>query len=253
MALKIRGNPNNLRKLEASVRAGTRTLQSELLGVVQKSVDRWAQGLIKAIESDQRFSELRSDPDLRGALGMAKQQFRKGSDTDAEDLIAQLRTYKLKTSRSIRFRKVNVKFPTLAQLEKKLTRNLSTISATGGVKVGPRQSWFRWWEFGDRGEITSLTVLRKNIGRIAVNSKGSSRSRDKLLKLIQTKSRSGSALQLNSLPAGASTGITGRNLVTEKYEAFARVFPARLGKAVNDYVRRNSTKISKFYTRATVR
>ena len=190
VGLKIRLKPGTLQRLEASIRVGARTVSGQLIKVIKKESNNWARDLIKAIESDNRFKALQTDGDLRGQLGMARSQFRSGSDTDANDLITLLRGYSVKSSATGRSKKVNIKFPSLSVLEDRLVRSLSSISDKGAVSGGPLQSWFRWWEFGDQGEITSLTVLRRTIGKLKqAQGRGQSKSRSALSKLIAKKSR----------------------------------------------------------------
>jgi len=249
--LKIRLRPGTLRRLEASIRGGAKAVSNQLFQVITAESNKWAQSLIKAIESDSRFSELKSDDDLRGQLGMARTQFKKGGDTDAEDLITLLRGYSVKSSTTGRSKKLNIKFPSLSILEQRLVRSLSSISDKGAVSSGPLQSWFRWWEFGDQGEITSLTVLRRTIGKLKqAQGRGQSKSRSALAKLISRKSRSGTALQITSLPADGTSHISGRGLISDKYRKFAKIFPARLGKKVKAYQRNNRTRIQKLFAQA---
>jgi len=245
MALRFKIQRGNFKKLEGAIRSGGQGLSKELKIVIKKDMNKWAKGLIKAVQSDPRFTELTSDPDLRGKLGMPKQSFRKGSDTDAEDLIKLLNTFRITETRSGRARTLKVLFPSIDKLEENLTRNLSKIRG-GKVTSGPTQSWFRWWEFGDRGEITSLTVLRKTISKIASRS-GRGINRARLNNLITNRSRSGSAVQLR-LPKSAGGGIAGRGLISNKYRNFRKIFPARIGKVVKGFVRSNNVRIAKLFT-----
>ena len=251
--LKIKLKPGTIRRLEASIRSGSKAVSAQLFNVIIDESNKWALSLIKAIESDSRFKELVSDDDLRGQLGMPRNQFRSGSDTDAEDLIILLRGYSVKSSSTSRSRKVNVKFPSLSVLEERLVRSLSSISNKGAVTSGPLQSWFRWWEFGDQGEITSLTVLRRTIGKLKqAQGRGQSKSRSALIKLIAKKSRSGTALQITSLPADGTSHIASRGLISDKYRRFGKIFPARIGKKVNSFIRNNRTKIQRLFAQTKV-
>jgi hypothetical protein len=254
MAVRIKLQRGALRKLEASLRAGGRALTEQLHKVLIDDVHKWAKGIIRAIESDSRFNELRTSEDLRGVLGMPLKRFRKGGDTDADDLIKLLHTYRVTSSATLLSKKINVVFPTIKNLEEELVRSLSTIDDKGVVTAGPRKSWFSWWEFGDRGEITSLTVLRRTVGKLAAaKGSGQTKGRSNLLRLIRDRSRSGAALQIAGIPANASSRVEARGLVGEKYRNFAKIFPARMGKTMRNYVRRNKTKVVRLFTRARIR
>jgi len=249
MAINVKLKAGTIRKLETAIRSGSRAFAGTLQTVILNETNKWAQGLIKAIEKDSRFSELKSSEDLRGQLGMARRQFKRGSDTDADDLIRLLHTYQIKSKKGLRTKSINVKFPSLNILEDRLVRSLSSINSKGIVLPGPPQSWFRWWEFGDQGEITSLTVLRRTIGKLAqTQGRGQTKGRSKLLQAMQERSRSGAALQVKSRPAGADSHIFARGLISEKYKNFGKIFPATIGKKVQQYIRNNKTRIKKLFT-----
>ena len=130
--------------------------------------------------------------------------------------------------------------------------NLSRIIA-GALQRGPRQSWFRWWEFGDRGEIDTLTVLRTNISQMASQgTRGNSQSRKKLLEIIDKKSRSGFAIQLRNKAPGGSSHISPAGLIQEVYRNYGRIFPARMGKTLTNFLRR-SGGVGKFFARSNFR
>ncbi len=254
MVLKIKLRRGTIQKLEASIRGGAQAVSKQLHRVIRDETIKWAKGLIRAIETDSRFTELKSDTDLRGVLGMPRKQFRRGSDTDADDLIGLLNTFKITSNAGLRSKKVSVKFPSVQSLENQLVRSFTTITNKGSVISGATQSWFRWWEFGDQGEITSLTILRRTIGKLKqARGKGQSRSRANLTRLINKKSRSGAALQIANRPADSNSHITGRGLVTEKYKNFAKIFPARVGKKVKQYFINNRARIQRLFVRARTR
>lgn len=249
--MALRFKVKDTRKLETTLRGGSKRVSDALFQVVKDDAHKFAKGLINSVEQDSRFNELRTSDDLRGVLGMPKPAFRQGADTDAEDLIRILKTYEVIGTRNARYKTVRIVFPTLQQLEEKLTRSLSTIQK--GVAIpGPQQSWFRWWEFGDRGEITSLTVMRRTIARIARGQSNKSKSRSKLARIISERSRSGSAIQLPNIPAGPGGGVQGRSLIQDKYRNFAKIYPARAGRLVKTWARNNQSLIGRLFSRARI-
>lgn len=233
--MALRFKVKDTRKLETTLRGGSKRVSDALFQVVKDDAHKFAKGLINSVEQDSRFNELRTSDDLRGVLGMPKPAFRQGADTDAEDLIRILKTYEVIGTRNARYKTVRIVFPTLQQLEEKLTRSLSTIQK--GVAIpGPQQSWFRWWEFGDQGEIDTLTVFKRTVSAVA-SRRGTSRIT--LNQLIENRSRSGQAIQLIGRLGGANSGIVGRGLIGKVYEDFGRILPAQVSNVLRKFVRNN--------------
>ena len=244
MVLKFR--VLNATQLEASIRTGAKAYSKAVFKEIEKATRKWSEDLIRSIEKDSKFSELKNSTELRGQLGLAVPEFRSGGDTDADHLIRELNTYKLTKVVNNKVQKIAVRFPTLNELEVRLTRSLSRVSK-GTVSPGPTQSWFRWWEFGDRGEIDTLTVTRSTLGRA---TRGGT-SRKTIQDLIKERSRSRAAIQIPSLPSIGVT-ISGRSLIRSKYDAFARIFPAAMSKALRRFVRGPGKNVNKFFVRARI-
>ena len=117
---------------------------------------------------------------------------------------------------------------------------------------GSQQSWFRWWEYGDRGEITTLTVMRRTIARIARGQSNKSKNRASLSRIISDRSRSGHAIQLRKIPAGPGGGVIGRGLIQDKYTNFGKIYPARVGRLVKAWTKANQSLIRRLFSRIRV-
>ena len=236
----------NLQQFEAQIKSGAKRLSRKTFEALEKDALKFFKGVPKAVENSLGFQELKSNEDLRGKLGLARPALRSGGDTDANDLIKLLQNIKVSRSATGRKRKIKVGFLSLQRLEEELTHQLSVVEK-GSVRAGPRTSWFRWWEFGDRGEITSLTVLRKTVSKLARKSNAASRSN--LLQIIRDRSRSGAAIQLASRAPDENSTIVARNVVGQVYGRFAKIFPARMGKTLRAFVSRRGGSANSFFTR----
>ena len=89
--MALRFKLKDTRRLETTLRGGSKQFTDALFKVVVDDAHKFAAGLVKSIQQDSRYNELVNDGDLRGVLGMPKQAYRQGGDTDAEDLIRMLR------------------------------------------------------------------------------------------------------------------------------------------------------------------
>jgi hypothetical protein len=236
----------NVRQLEARIRAGAREYAGVLFKDIEKEAESFANSVVRAIITDGRFAELQSDPTLRGQLGMPRPELQLGGDTDADDLASLIRDFRIRTVLTSRTQNISISFPTIQELELKLTRSLSKVDKSN-VIPGPQQSWFRWWEFGDRGEIGSLTVTKSIIG--AAVTRTESGNRKTLSDLISERSRSGFGIQLPKVPAVGIT-IIARGLIRDVYDRFGRVFPARMNKALRRFVGGKGKSPSAFFAGA---
>ena len=244
---------SNLNEFEARLSAGVKNLSRATFNEIKKDAIKFYSGLADNVARSNEFQLLQSDPDLRGKLGLAKPALKFASDTDANDLIKELRKFKVKTATSTRGRRLTITFPSISRLEKKLTHNFTRLK-DGRTIRGPRMSWFRWWEFGDRGEISSLTVLKRTVTKLGgTTSAGRQKSRAQLLQILKEKSRSGSAIQLKKQSPDANSRIDGASLIRRTYGNFARVFPARMGKTLKKIIARNGGRAEKFFARGVIR
>jgi hypothetical protein len=245
----------NLKAFEARLSGGVENLSKATFKAVKKDAEKFLGGLADNVANTPEFKELQSDAETRGKLGLAVKSKKTGGDTDAPDLIKLLRKFKVRT-RSIKGgRKFTVTFPSIQELEEKLTHNLSKVK-DGVVLRGPTTSWFRWWEHGDRGEIDSLTVLRKTISKIISQKSGKPRnkaSRGSLLQIITDRSRSNEAIQLLNRQPDENSHISPTRLIQRTYSNFARVFPARMGKTLKKIVSQNNGRAEKFFARGVIR
>jgi len=241
MALKFK--VKDIQKLEATLKSGLLGFSKEIANEVRKDMKKMGEQIVDKVESSPQYIQLKTDEALRGKLGLAKPTLRVGGDTDAEDLIRLLSGFEVKSSFGKFFKKITLAFPTLLELERKLTHSFTKVDG-GRVIRGPQHSWFRWWEFGDRGEITTFTLLKSGVMAQARRSK---RSKDKILDIIATKTRTGFAIQLPSLPPGPNSSIDGANLIQTIYQNYARIFPARIGKVVKRVARKNGGRLSRFF------
>ena len=245
----------NLPEFEARLSGGVKNLTNATFKEVKKDAAKFFGGLADNVAQTTEYKRLASDSELRGKLGLAIASRKSGGDTDAPDLIASLSKFKIKVTSNGSTRKFNVVFPSLQELEDKLTHNLSKINK-GVITRGRKASWFRWWEHGDRGEINSLTVLRKTISKIVSNKSGKSKnkkSRTQLLELLSKRSRSNEAIQLRNLRPDENSHISPTKRIQTTYANFARIFPARMGKTLKKIVARNGGRAEKFFARGVVR
>jgi hypothetical protein len=242
----------NLREFEARLSGGVKNLSRKTFNEVKKEARTFLSGLATNVENTPDYNKLRNDSELRGKLGLAVPGKKTGGDTDAEDLIELLRRFQVRTKNTGRSRQFRITFPSIDELEKKLTHSLSRLDK-GRVIHGPRSSWFRWWEFGDRGEIRSLTVLRKTVNKLVSRSGGKDVSRASLLDIIRQRSRSNEALQIPNRRADENSSIRPTGLIRKVYSNFARVFPARMGKVLRRIVTANGGRAEKFFARGVIR
>jgi len=232
----------NLDRFSSDLQASMDNLSSNVFDSLVKDAKKLFDGVARQVENSPEYKELRNSDKLRGQLGLAKPANKFGSDTDAEDLLQELKDFSLNVVSTKSIRRLTVQFKPLEELERILQHNLSSITDTG-ISIGPRVSWFRWWEFGDRGEITTLTITAANISKSIQRQKQKGQgtvSRQKLLDLITARSRSGSALQLPSLPADADSHIFGRSRIQQTYANYLKIFPARMGKTLKALIRKSN-------------
>jgi hypothetical protein len=245
----------NLKDFEARLSGGVENLSKKTFKAVKKDAEVFLGGLADSVANSSDFKELKSDSELRGKLGLATSAKKTGGDTDAENLIIQLRKFKVRTRSVKGGRKFTVTFPSIQELEDKLTHNLSKVK-DGTIRRGPTVSWFRWWEHGDRGEIDSLTILRKTVSKLISKKSGKPRnsaSRGSLLDIITKRSRSNEAIQLLNRQPDENSSIAPTRLVQRTYANFARVFPARMGKTLKKIVLENNGRAEKFFARGVIR
>jgi len=248
----VRLKITNLREFAARLSAGARNLSKATFKHLQAETKKFFEGLPDRLATHPEFIRLKQDEELRGKLGLAKVGLKFGSDTDAEDLIKELKRIKVTTRINKAGYKYTVTFPTLDILEQKLTHNLSKVD-NGVARRGPRQSWFRWWEFGDRGEISSLTILRKTITKLIERQEPGKRvSRSQLLAVLRKRSRSGAAIQLIGRRPDNNSSIPATSLVQTFYGNYAQIYPARMGLSIKRFVSRNGGRAEKFFARGVL-
>jgi hypothetical protein len=241
----------NLNRFESELKVGMENMSANIFKELTKDAEKLFGGVAKQIESSAEFKDLNSGEKIRGQLGLASESNKLGSDTDAKDLITLVNAFKIDVIVTKGTKRFTVRYPTLDELERNLTHAWTRITPTG-VDIGPRVSWFRWWEFGDRGEVSSLTLTAANISKavkIKINQKRSVASKEKLLDLIIDRSRSGLAIQLTRLPPDAGSHIIGRNRVQQTYSNFLKIFPARMGKVLKSLIARNGGVANNLFTR----
>jgi hypothetical protein len=232
----------NLGALEASLNAGLKDYANDLMDVIGKELQSFRSQVIRRITTHEDYVRLRSDDRLRGQLGLAKNTFKVGGDTDQEDLRRELDKSTITMARGGGSIRVQLRFPTLAELADRLIHSFTRI--IGGVpQAGPTVSWFGWWEFGNTGDYEGATIFIQQPGR---TKKGKPISKDKINKLIQDNSRSGQAIQLVGFAPNARSVVPAHKVVYNTYENFGRVLPARVGvimrrftasKNINTYFR----------------
>ena len=232
---RVRFSVRNARQLAADVALAARNYGNAAFSEVEKELQRVANRIIETISSSEEYRRLQSDPILRGKLGLARQGLKTGGDTDAEDLLKELSNFKITRTRRFTVREFTLTMPTLRDLEEKLTHRL-TRRIGGSFTGGPSQSWFRWWEFGDQGEIDTLTIFKRGSQSAARRSGINTVT---LSRLIDEQSRSGFAIQSFNKPADLNSSITGSNLIGRTYGNFAQVLPATVGKVLQRFARNN--------------
>lgn len=235
----------NAKQLEASLVIAAKNYANAAFDAIEKELKTLGNNIIRRVESSEEYRKLLTDPTIRGKLGLARQGLKTGSDTDAEDLIKELKSFTVTRRRSFNTRNFSFKMPTLQELESRLTHRL-TKNIGGSFAPGRLQSWFRWWEFGDNGEIDTLTLFRRGSAaaarRLGINNMN-------INQLINARSRSGSALQIISQPADGNSSIVGNNLIGNIYQNFGQIFPAQVGKALRRFTRNN--KPNSFFLRVS--
>lgn len=225
----------NPKQLEATIALTARNYANAAFSAVEKQLAKTGERIVRRVESSHEYRELLTSPTLRGKLGLATRANKLGGDTDAEDLIKELQNFTISRNRSPSARRFTLKMPTVLDLENRLTHRLTKFE-NGRFLLGPIQSWFRWWEFGDQGEIDTLTVFKRTVSAVA-SRRGTSRIT--LNQLIENRSRSGQAIQLIGRLGGANSGIVGRGLIGKVYEDFGRILPAQVSNVLRKFVRNN--------------
>ncbi len=242
----------NLREFEARFTSLVGALSAGAVSAMEQEALKFYKGIAKKVENSAGYKQLMTNQDLRGTLGMPAPGKRFGSDTDGPQLLEILRKFKSRRLdiKGGRHRRFAIRFPSLGELEKSLTRNLSRVE--GGLpKPGIRQSWFRWWEFGDGGEMEGQTILKSNLAAFAKKRSKKTKGKRNLLKLIREKSRSGYALQL-AASGGVSRGLQGAGVVTRIYAEFAQKFQPHMARAVKKFTR-GSNKDKRFFAKVSIR
>ncbi len=245
----------NLRQFEARLSGGVENLSKATFKLVKKEAEKFLSGLPDNVAASTEYQRLSRDSELRGKLGLAIASRKSGGDTDAEHLITLLRKFKKRTKLSRASRQFRITFPSLDELEEKLVHTFSSIDK-GVVRSGPKASWFRWWEFGDRGEINSLIILRRTISKLIVKKTGSQKqqkSRSQLLDIISQRSRSNQAIQLEGRRPDENSSIVATGLIQKTYANFSRVFPARMGKVLRRLILQNGGRAERFFARGVIR
>lgn len=223
----------NLGAFEVSLQTGLAQFTDALFRTVVDYMSTVNSAVIKHISTHEDFLKLRTDEILRGQLGLAKNSFKVGGDTDAEDLLKALETGDLKVSFAGGNKRLTLNFPSIAQLSDKLTHSFTRLK-NGTPQGGPTVSWFAWWEFGNRGEVDSATIFRFNAPRMRG---GKTISKDKVNRIIEDTSRSGSAIQLRSLPPNSKSFVQAHRVVYNTYKNFAQILPARIGGVLRRFSR----------------
>ena len=242
----------NIREFEARFTSLVGALSAGAVNAMEQEAIKFYKGIAKKVEKSAGYKKLMNDQDLRGILGMPAPGKRFGSDTDGPQLLAILRKF---NSRRLdikggRHRRFAIRFPSMQWLEQTLTRNLSKVE--GGIpQPGRRASWFRWWEFGDSGEMEGRTILKSNLASFARKRSKKTKGKRNLLKLIREKSRSGYALQLTQ-GGNTSQGLQGAGVITDIYAEFAQKFQPHMARAVKKYVGK-ANKNKRFFAQVTTR
>lgn len=225
----------NLPQFEAQLNAKMKDVSSNVFDTLSVEAQKLFQRIPQNIAQSPEFQDLKTGEKIRGQLGLALPGRKGGGDTDAEDLLNILKEYKVIKSKSSGVRKLSITFPDLSVFESRLLHNLSSIKR-GQFMPGSRVSWFRWWEFGDRGEIDSLTITPANASILTRSNFRRVSSESSILAMIKKLSRSGFALQSTAFDADASSHILGRGLIGRTYANYLRIFPAHMSRAIKQYV-----------------
>lgn len=229
----------NIKGLELEIRSGLNNTFKALFKELEKDIQNFGKSVVKAVANSPEFAELMTDPILRAQLGMPRKTFRLGSDTDGEDLLEELAKFIYKSNVTGRTKQINITFPTLKQLEDKLQRNLSKIGKNS-FKPGPRQSWFKWWEYGNSADAEGFTLTLRNLSRI------NPRKARNINDIIRERSRSGFGLQVDSV--NSVTVIEGRHLISKIYSNYGQIFPAYIATRVKRFFN-NNRYVGRFFSR----
>jgi hypothetical protein len=239
----------NLDQFAAQLKSGATNLAKETHKELSRDAEKFFRGLAANVERSQEYQDLRFNQALRGKLGLARQALKSGGDTDAEDLLELLRRVSIKRRITGKRNVTSFSLPSLTFLEAKLTHRLTKVNK-GSIQSGPIHSWFRWWEFGDRGEINSLTILRQTISKLVrKGNSGNKKSRTALLQILKNKSRSGEAIQVLDKSPDQNSNISPTRLIGRTYSNFARIFPAVMGKSLRRFTSRQSGRAERFFGR----
>lgn len=230
----------NLPQFEAQLQSNIGLVSSKVSQVLTEEALAFFNKLPETVADSKEFLELQRSEELRGKLGLAAPGRGAGSDTGPEDLLNILRQYKVVKTRGTggpRFassiRKLSIIFPSINEFEEKLIHNLSRFRR-GAFTPGQTVSWFRWWEFGDQGEIDTLTVTPQNAGVVA-NRFSRTTGVDRVLNAIKRVSRSGFAMQAVELEADGDSHIVGRGLISKVYADYLNRFPRHMAKVFRQF------------------
>jgi len=113
----VRLRITNLSQFEAQMKTGGNELSKAAFRAVSKEAEKFIGGVPAAVERSQKFQQLKSDEDLRGKLGLAKPAFRRGADTDADDLIKLLRKKRVKRKNARTEKRISISLPSIPQLQ----------------------------------------------------------------------------------------------------------------------------------------
>jgi hypothetical protein len=243
----------NLTQFEVQLKTTVKNISNNVFEALAADAKKLFQGIPDNVQASAEFQELATDEELRGKLGMPNEANKLGSDTDASDLILMLRQFKTVKHKSTANYRLEFKFPSLVEFEDGLIRSLSRFRS-GRIQPGPHQSWFKWWEFGDKGEITTLTVSQRNIDALLGRLKNpGSNDRARLLNILRKGSRSGFAMQAIEQEADGNSKIIGRGLIGRTYQNYIRIFPARMGKTLKKLVLATGGRAEKLAIRRIVK
>jgi len=244
----VRLHVTNLNQFSALLTSGATKLAKEVHKDLSKDAEKFFRGVAGSVGRSSEYQDLKFNENLRGKLGLATKALRTGGDTDAEDLLNLLRKLKISHRKTAGRNVVRFSLPTLQFLEKKLTHRFTKVDK-GSIKSGPTHSWFRWWEFGDRGEITSLIILRQTIAKLVSRTSKRKKSKTALLQILKERSRSGSAIQITNRSPDHNSSIAGTHRIGTTYSNFARIFPARMGKSLKRFVQKNGGRAERLFAR----
>jgi hypothetical protein len=235
----------DVRGFEAEIAGGIRRMTRGAMDAIQADAQKLVQSVINRISRSSEYNALLNDERVRGLIGFPLQARSKGGDTTPEDLIKLLQETKVQRSKGVIARRLLIQFPSIRELIDKLVINLSVVEG-GTIKPGRTQSWFRWWEFGNSQDVDSLTVFRSSASAVK------NVSRRSLTALINKRSRGGEAIQLVNQSPNHNSFLTPALVVSQAYDNFARVYPARVGNIVRNFVRKTNTGRFGFFSRSRV-